>query len=728
MAVVPVAAGTLQFLVPSVLAPTMAHAAPSIQTQFPLPALGPGQTNPSHLVSGPDGNLWSTGDYADVEKLTTSGTYTTYAAGYQYVPGFENGIAVGPDKNLWFTAAQFLATASSQPIDGIIGRVTPSGTFTPFAVPSASTGCWSPCPSSPYPYGITAGPDGNMWFTERGANAVGVITMSGAMREYPIPTASSNPTGIAAGPDGNMWFTESAAGRIGRITRNGVITEFAIATSSQPSDITAGSNGNLWFTEYGANAIGTMTTSGSGYAEYHIPTASSAVEQITSGPDGALWFTERGANQIGRATTAGVISEYPVALPGPFGIATGPDGNLWYTSSPASAVGSAIGRLPLLPCGDLTQSVTSQNNGTGLRDTPGSPQSVQLSLSNCGVPLLAGASTSTKVTPPPGCGPAPAIPSFTVTLAYGQRTSATSTFADPSCLGTYTVTSQTSMGSSVVATSTSYYVVGNGRGSHIVGDFNGDGYQDLAIGDAYANANAGEVTVYYGGPKGLDTRDPQIFTPTTPGMPSELSTAGSDLAFGFSLATGDFNGDGHSDLAIGVPDYGYPNFSSSQDGGVAVLKGGPAGLGTHGSQFMAAPALAAQSFGISFGWSLASGDFNHDGFDDLSIGAPYAVVGSAQRAGAIAVMYGSAAGLAPSQTVLTESSAAMPGPPAAYGDGFGWSQVAGDFNHDGFADLAIAAPGKAGDLVLYGSRTGLTTSGGQYLEMSRVPWNFGDLM
>src|SRR4051812_10792337 len=65
-------------------------------------------------------------------------------------------------------------------------------------------------------------------------------------------TASSSPQGITAGPDGNLWFTE-AAGRIGRVTPQGAITEFStgISPNSNVDGITVGPDGNLWFTEVG---------------------------------------------------------------------------------------------------------------------------------------------------------------------------------------------------------------------------------------------------------------------------------------------------------------------------------------------------------------------------------------------------------------------------------------------------------------------------------------------
>ncbi len=65
-------------------------------------------------------------------------------------------------------------------------------------------------------------------------------------------SGSSNPFGIAAGPDGNIWFTEFAGDRIGRINPTTfAITEFSTGMSvgAGPEGITAGPDGNLWFTE-----------------------------------------------------------------------------------------------------------------------------------------------------------------------------------------------------------------------------------------------------------------------------------------------------------------------------------------------------------------------------------------------------------------------------------------------------------------------------------------------
>jgi virginiamycin B lyase len=130
--------------------------------------------------------------------------------------------------------------------------------------------------------------------------------------EFTLPASNSQPYGITAGPDGALWFAERNGNKIGRITTDGVITEFAIPTSNSGAvNITAGPDGALWFTESGGNKIGRSTTAG-GIGEFTIPTGDSLPTGIAAGPDGALWFTEHDTNKIGRITTAGGISEFTV--------------------------------------------------------------------------------------------------------------------------------------------------------------------------------------------------------------------------------------------------------------------------------------------------------------------------------------------------------------------------------------------------------------------------------
>jgi sugar lactone lactonase YvrE len=214
--------------------------------------------------------------------------------------------------------------------------------ITEFAVPTAHSG----------PTRITAGPDGNLWFTENQANQIGRITPKGAVTEFRIPTADSGPEGITAGPDGNLWFTENQANQIGRITPHGTFTEIFVSTDNiipiGNAQITAGLDGNLWFTEGIGREIGRITPRGT-FSKFNLPLYDTrGPEGITAGPDGNLWFTDHGDDQIGRITPGGSITEFPVPTTSsdPLGITAGPDGAVWFTE----VASNKIGRLTM----DLT--------------------------------------------------------------------------------------------------------------------------------------------------------------------------------------------------------------------------------------------------------------------------------------------------------------------------------------------------------------------------------------
>ncbi|HEY8772990.1 MAG TPA: HYR domain-containing protein [Gaiellaceae bacterium] len=203
-------------------------------------------------------------------------------------------------------------------------------------------------------FGIAAGPDGNLWFTEYAGSRIGRITTAGAVTEYSAGiTAGSSPYGIAAGPDDNLWFTEFIGDRIGKITTAGAVTEYSlgITAGSRPHGIAKGGDGNLWFTEQVGNRIGRITTAGA-VSEYSAGiTAGSSPYGIALGPDGNLWFTEGAGNRIGKITTAGAVTEYSAGITANSvlsGVALSPDGNLylWFTEQ--------VGRI-----GRITTDVTA---------------------------------------------------------------------------------------------------------------------------------------------------------------------------------------------------------------------------------------------------------------------------------------------------------------------------------------------------------------------------------
>ncbi len=206
-------------------------------------------------------------------------------------------------------------------------------TVNEFTVPTAFSG-----PSS-----ITAGPDGNLWYTE-GANQIGQINpTTHAFQEFPIPTADGRPEDITAGPDGNLWFVENRANKVALINpTTHAFQEFAIPTADgQPNGITAGPDGNLWFTESNADQIGQINPTTHAFQEFPVPTANSGPDAITAGPDGNLWFTEYDSSKIGQINpTTHVFQEFDIPNgSNTGGIVAGPDGNLWFTEPNADNIG-----------------------------------------------------------------------------------------------------------------------------------------------------------------------------------------------------------------------------------------------------------------------------------------------------------------------------------------------------------------------------------------------------
>ncbi|MCC6498346.1 MAG: VCBS repeat-containing protein [Propionibacteriaceae bacterium] len=225
-------------------------------------------------------------------------------------------------------------------------------------------------------------------------------------------------------------------------------------------------------------------------------------------------------------------------------------------------------------------------------------------------------------------------------------------------------------------------------------DFNGDGYADLAVGAPGNARGRGLVNVIPGGSDGLRG------TAGTSLSQASLQVAGTAGrgAFGTALASADFNRDGYADLAVGSPS---ENGRAAATGGVSVFYGSSKGLQASGGQHWPAASSGLPTGCRRLGIALAAGDFDGNGYPDLAMGA--------DDPGAVLVVRGSTAGLSQAGVVLAAETYT--------GGRYGNALAAGDLNGDGAAELIVGAPGHdastdwSGAVFVHaGSRTGLSTT------------------
>ena len=328
-----------------------AVAAPTI-TEFAVP----GVRNPDGIAAARDGNLWLTTANGKIGRVSNLDAATPTIKTFRSRVGGK--IVAGPDGNLWFSVYLGIGRVSN------LGAATP--TITTFTLPS-SIGPSSDKTGLPgIPQGIAAGPDGNLWYTINFAGLVGRVNNLGAatptITEFTSQAAGQSTGGMVAGPDGNLWFTEAGTNQIGRVSNlnaaTPTITGFAVPTpNSGPSGIAAGPDGNVWFMELLAGKIGRVSnlnaatptitefpappitaSSAATITGFRLPRAGSFPRGIAAGRDGNLWFTTANG-KIGKVSNlyAATPTITALAVPTPRArstdIVAGPDGNLWFTET-----------------------------------------------------------------------------------------------------------------------------------------------------------------------------------------------------------------------------------------------------------------------------------------------------------------------------------------------------------------------------------------------------------
>jgi virginiamycin B lyase len=219
-------------------------------------------SNLSPLVVGSDGNLWYTASFyagfldgSIVGRITPTGDVTNFNVGGEISQsGVGGGITAGADGNLWIAigdgtqgdtpgvrrfsldgqwsdvipgshALSEMVTDANGNVWGLvwtdhIERITPDGTVSDFSLPVHQPVMNRTPELDPLRMTLTAGPDGNIWFSDPYANQIGNITPDGTVTEYAVPTPDSFPAGITTGPDDNIWFTELGSNQVGEFVLN----------------------------------------------------------------------------------------------------------------------------------------------------------------------------------------------------------------------------------------------------------------------------------------------------------------------------------------------------------------------------------------------------------------------------------------------------------------------------------------------------------------------------
>ena len=237
----------------------------------------------------------------------------------------------------------------------------------------------------------------------------------------------------------------------------------------------------------------------------------------------------------------------------------------------------------------------------------------------------------------------------------------------------------------------------------VAGDFDGDGFQDLAVGApdeaVGATARTGAVFLYRGTGTGL------VAWKTIGELDFAPATAMGGDQFGFALAAADFDGDGKTDLVVGAPGARSP--ASSVHGGLAWVLWGSDG----GPKITSVLPIDQTTFtgsvseaGDRFGATLATGDLDGDGSPDLAIAAPNEKV-NGQQIGWVNTLTSS------NHTFKNRQGVRIPAPVSGTIQ-FGTAIAIADFDDDGQADLAVTATNGSstapGVFIYHGTTSGYT--------------------
>ncbi|MGC2243281.1 MAG: hypothetical protein WBA06_06605 [Candidatus Aquilonibacter sp.] len=181
-----------------------------------------------------------------------------------------------------------------------------------------------------HPYGITSGPDGNIYFTDSGTVEVIQPNNNVPLAQYVV---SGNLFDITTGSDGALWITDQSIGGVDRMTTTGIVARYPF--TGTPQGIAPGPNGLMLIADNTSGGVWTLDTGGLFTILPFSPSGTpSEVTWVPGGTNGDAWFTESGFVGDFSLTNNAINAQIPLSNGGTANyIAYGTDGNIWVTAS-----------------------------------------------------------------------------------------------------------------------------------------------------------------------------------------------------------------------------------------------------------------------------------------------------------------------------------------------------------------------------------------------------------
>jgi virginiamycin B lyase len=193
------------------------------------------------------------------------------------------------------------------------------------------------------PIGIAVDTSGKAWFTDAASVAILGVSAAGAVESVKLGTPIARLGRMAAAPDGSVWFAESTAYSITRL-KNGELKRHEVdSVRGGPYGVAVAADGTVWATLQSSNSLLRIAPDGA-MTEHRIPTPGTSPTDVAVDRSGAVWFLEFRADRIGRFL-GGKFDE--VALPeekaGLSGLTVAPDGAVWFGMLRRGSIGRLRG-------------------------------------------------------------------------------------------------------------------------------------------------------------------------------------------------------------------------------------------------------------------------------------------------------------------------------------------------------------------------------------------------